>query len=309
VRALAAADQPRSFRPGGQVDVVCELGSPSAVSILTVGVDRLPPRALGQLEDRSAHGLIERIADREANARLPAIAGEGVRRTADITAHQDLAIQILGRQLRERKTEHREVVLGGVRPRVPRSEDRRQRFAGLIQPAPERVEPVPVLIGASRQLLVRVRTHERRIDVQRDRLRASARIPHPRTRLGSRCPDPVEQLPVDRLEHPMRRRLRRPLAEQALLATAGIHVRDAVAAVSEHHRDGPQYPARIVRRPALPRDPHRPQQRSGQPRPVGHLDQQHRPRVRHQPLAVRRDFYPFKPSRRPHQLGALPGRA
>jgi hypothetical protein len=52
-----------------------------------------------------------------------------MRRAADVGPDQDLAIKILGRELLEREPEHREVILGGVRAGVARSQDRGESFA------------------------------------------------------------------------------------------------------------------------------------------------------------------------------------
>jgi hypothetical protein len=153
-----------------------------------------------------------------------------------------------------------------------------------------------------------MRGQQRRVDVQRDRVRARARVPHPRPSDGSASPYPAKQLLTDRLQHPMGRGLRGSSAEQPLLTPVPIHVRDTSAAVSEHHRHVAQHPPGIVRGAPLPRPGQRSGQRAGQPNPVSQLDQQRRARVRHQPLAVRRDFYRSETSLWLHQLGVLLGR-
>jgi hypothetical protein len=106
----------------------------------------------------------------------------------------------------------------------------------------------------------------------------------------------------------MRGRLRRPDAEQPLLTPVRIYVRDAVAAIGEHHRHVPEHPPRIVHAATLPRPRQRIRQRGRQPGPIGQLDQQRHPSMRHQPLSVRGDFYRFQPSRRLHHPGVLLGR-
>ena len=191
---------------------------------------------------------------------------------------------------------------GGVRAGVSRAQDRGERFAGLVQVAAQRVKPIAVLVVAGRQLLLRMRGHERRVDVQRDRVGAPAGVPHPGAGRGPGGPDPVQQLLVDRLQHPVDRRLRRPGAEQALLPAVGIKVGHAIAAVGEHHRHVAQHPAGIVRRAPLARLGQRPRQRAGQPEVIRQLDQQRDARVRHQPLSVRRHFYRPETSRWLHQL-------
>ena len=55
------------------------------------------------------------------------------------------------------------------------------------------MEPVPVLVVASRPLLLRVRGQQRRVDVERDRLRPRTRVPHPRPSRSPRRTNPAEQ--------------------------------------------------------------------------------------------------------------------
>ena len=170
------------------------------------------------------------------------------------------------------------------------------------------MEPVLVLVVAGRPLLLRMRRQQGRVDVERDRLRAGARVPHPRPSGSPGATQPSEQLLVDRLQHPVRRGLRRPRAEQPLLTPIRVDVGHAIAAVGEHHRHIPQHPPGVVRRPTLPRPGQRLRQRRGQPDPVGQLDHQRHAGVRHQPLSVRRHFYRFETNRWLHQLGVLLGR-
>ena len=80
-----------------------QLGDPGAVPLGTVGVNRLYPSGLWKFEDCLADRLIERVADREADVRLAAVGAESVRGAADVRPDQDLAIEILGRELRERQ--------------------------------------------------------------------------------------------------------------------------------------------------------------------------------------------------------------
>jgi len=193
-----------------------QLRDPRAIAIVAVGVDRLRPRRFGEFEDRLADRVAQLVADRETNRGVTAILRERVRLTADVGADQDLAVKVLGRELREREPEHDEVIRGGVRPGVPGPQDRSECFAGLIQPAPQRMKPVPMLVVPGRELLVGVGRQQRRVYGQRDRLRADARVTHPRPRHSARCTNPIQQLRVDRLQHPLRGRLRRASTEQPL---------------------------------------------------------------------------------------------
>ena len=202
VRALAAADQPASLGPRRQI-----IRSVNSATERRPGQPRrrrsLAPTLFRDLEDRRADRLRQLVANREPDLSVAAVRRERVRLTTNIRAHEDLAVNVLHRQLREREPEHGEVILCRVRPGVPGSQDRGERLAGLVQPTAERVEPVPVLVVAGRQLLLRMRGQQRRVDVQRDRLRPRARAPDPRSRRSARRPNPPEQRLVDRLQHPM----------------------------------------------------------------------------------------------------------
>ena len=71
VWALAPADQPRPLSPSRQVQVLCQLGDPGAVTPGTIGIDRLCPRGLWEPEDRLARGLIDRVADERSECSPP----------------------------------------------------------------------------------------------------------------------------------------------------------------------------------------------------------------------------------------------
>src|SRR3954452_1034645 len=76
VQALTPADQPRAVRPHGQVHSFGQLGDPRALTVAAVSVDRLHPRRLWEFEDRLADGVVELIADREADVRVAAVGGQ-----------------------------------------------------------------------------------------------------------------------------------------------------------------------------------------------------------------------------------------
>jgi hypothetical protein len=72
VRALAADDHPRAWRPAGQVQVVGDLTDlpvGARVSVLVRGAD---PVVLGDLKDRGADGLGQVITDRERDVAVMA---------------------------------------------------------------------------------------------------------------------------------------------------------------------------------------------------------------------------------------------
>jgi len=79
--------------------VACQLRDPGAVPVLAICVDRLHPGGTWELEDRLANRLGQLIADREADARLPAITRKRMRRAADVRADQDLPLTVLGGKL------------------------------------------------------------------------------------------------------------------------------------------------------------------------------------------------------------------
>ena len=96
MRPLAADDQPGALRPGREIDAVRELGHPCAVTVLSVGVDRLLPLVFRDFEDRGADGVGQLVADREPDTGLAAAGGERVGAPADIGADQHLAAEVSG---------------------------------------------------------------------------------------------------------------------------------------------------------------------------------------------------------------------
>ncbi len=215
-----------------------------------------------------------------------------------VRAHEDLnALDVLGRDLRERQVEHRLVVLSGVRAGVPGSEHRTERLAGLISVPVQRVESVAALVGPGRALLLRVRGDQRRVDVDRQPLGRAMHLPEPLTRAGMRGTKLAKQLlgrnPVD---DPKRGRVRRDRAEQRLLLADRAEIGHALAAIGQHHRQVPDHPTRIMTTlPLLEHcQPHRQPRR--QPQLVGHARAQRTTRMRHQARSVRRDIYGYQAS-------------
>jgi hypothetical protein len=66
-----------------------------------------------------ADGVGQLVADPEPDAGCVAVGRERVRPLADIGPDQHLPFQVLGSDLRQRQAEHGEVILRGVRSRVP----------------------------------------------------------------------------------------------------------------------------------------------------------------------------------------------
>ena len=211
-----------------------------------------------------------------------AVLGELVRRTGRIGPDQDLdALDQLNRDLRQRTVDHRDVIGGGIRAGVPRPEHRAERFPGLVRVHVQRVEPVPMLVVPGRLLLLRMRGDQRRVHVDRQPLRRTNKLPEPRPRPRVRIPDSVQQPrrggdPVDR---PERGRVRRHRSEQRVLITGRAQVRQALAAIGEHHREIADHPARVMTATPLlePRQTHR--ERTREPDLVRDLPEQRGPRV------------------------------
>src|ERR1039458_537456 len=92
-------------------------------------------------------------------------------------------------------------------------------------------------------------------------------LPEPRPGPGVSQPDRVQQpwRGRDPVDDPKRRRIRRHRPEQHLLLTDSTEVRDAFAAVGQHHREVADHPARVMTATPL-LDPSQPRrQRRGDP--------------------------------------------
>jgi hypothetical protein len=140
---------------------------------------------------------------------------------------------------------------------APPADPTRPRCRGAASPpAPrgshpdgkQRVKPEGALEVHRRSFFLGVRADQCRVDVDHDPLRAHTQPPCPLPRPSARRADRVEQPRVvrDPVDQPKRRRVRRDRPEQRLLITHRPQVRQAVAAVGEHHRQIPDHPARIV---------------------------------------------------------------
>ena len=85
------------------------------------------------------------------------IVDQAVRCPGGVRAHQDLqALDVLGRDLRERQVQHRLMVGGGVRAGVPRTQQAGECLARLVRVGGQRVKPVTALVVPGRLLLLRV---------------------------------------------------------------------------------------------------------------------------------------------------------
>ena len=97
-------------------------------------------------------------------------------------------------------------------------------------------------------------------------------------------------------------------AEEVLLVAQRREVREAVAAVCEHHAEVAHDLAGIVLGAALARLPELLREGVGQPELVGHRGEQRAARVRTEPLAVRRDLYLLEAAFALHLQGDPPER-
>src|SRR5665213_1183596 len=120
---LAAADQPGAIRPGIQVHQASELRHPRPVAWLAILVDRGSPSVLAESEDLLTHGVVDRVAQRETDAALPAAGREGVTGPGGIRAGENLTVQGTLRELLQRELQHIQVILGVVRAGAPRPQD------------------------------------------------------------------------------------------------------------------------------------------------------------------------------------------
>ena len=104
------------------------------------------------------------------------------------------------------------------------------------------------LEAARRAVLLGVRGDERRVQLERHPLGSHAQLPCVRACPHVRGAQALEQLRAggDPLDHPIRGGVRGHLAERGKLIAQPTEVRDALAAVRQHHREVPDHPARAV---------------------------------------------------------------
>jgi len=133
VRALAAHEHARPLWPAGQVEAVGDLCDLPVGARAAVLLDRANPVLSGDPQDRGTDRLGQVIADREADAPLPAPVQELVAGAGAIDAQQQLDVldQSFG-DLLKRVLGHGDLVGGGVRAGVARAQLSGQCLAGLI---------------------------------------------------------------------------------------------------------------------------------------------------------------------------------
>ena len=138
-----------------------------------------------------------------------------------------------------------------------------------------------------------MRVDQRRVDIDHDPLRTHPQIPRALPRDCTRRAQRVKQrrLAGDRVDQPERRRVRSDRPEQRLLIPHRAQVRQAVAAVSEHHREIPNHPAGIVTPPPLTHARQCARELPGEADAVSDLAKQRGSGMRDQAFSVRRDIY------------------
>ena len=138
-------------------------------------------------------------------------------RARAVGSQQDLcALDVLLRNLVERVFSDRDLIGRGVRAGVPGPQLSGERFTGLIGVGEHRVKPVAALEVPGSALLLRMRAHERRVQVDIQQLRGSGELPHTRSCPGVSTPQPLEPIGVarDPVDDPERRRVRTDRPEQ-----------------------------------------------------------------------------------------------
>jgi len=132
---------------------------------VTARVAGAVPRQLRHEPDGVADGFGDQVANGELQPLAGQRADQGVGVAGTITLDQDRLAPPPVRQLSEGFLQHAQVVGGGVAAGVPGPQDRRQRLAGVVQPSTDRVEAEAALEVARGALFVRVRRHQRRVQI------------------------------------------------------------------------------------------------------------------------------------------------
>ena len=290
-------------------------GSPvsSTGAGLAGGVDRDRPRRLGQPADRVLDGVGDPEPDRERHlqppllAQAPQVGQELPGAAGAVGADQDRrAVPVAVGDLRQRVVDHRDVVGGVVRARVPRPQHPGQRLTGVVQPGQHRVIAPARLVGGGAALLLRVAGHQGGVDVDHQPRLDPTRAHHRRQRaagLGAQQPGPFprhrprqlhlrQRRRVDTVQDPPAGRRRRHPPEQARLVPLPGEVGDRLPAVGEHHRHIDQHPTRRMRRPTHPATARGLVERRDQTRRLRDIGQQPSPDMRDDTPPVRRHHDP-----------------
>ena len=126
---------------------------------------------------------------------------------ADVCAGEDLALEVGLGQLLQGELQDLEVIGRGVGAGVAGPQDRGKRLTGLGQVAEQWMKAEAALVGAGGGLLFGVGGEEAGVDVEDQLLGPGAGIPGTLQRHRPGDADRFEQARVDRLQHPVGRRL------------------------------------------------------------------------------------------------------
>jgi hypothetical protein len=217
---------------------------------------------------------------------------------AGVGADQHPAALAAG-QLGQRQPGRANMLSRGVGPGVagPQHDGQRlpARRGAVVGECGQRVKPVGLLPRRRGLLLLRVRGHERGVDVHRDQRPARARRPAPGQRPGSFAgggprgadrPQRPGRLRSQRADQPGHHRIGGHRAGQLRLRAQHRHIGQAVPAQRQrHHQIGEDLP-RVMRRPRRPPPGQPRRQAPAQAGGPQRLQQQQRPSLGHETPAI-----------------------
>ena len=190
--------------------------------------------------------------------------------------------------LGEGRVENGDVVGGGVRPGPTWAQHPGQGFAGVVQEVEQRMKPEALLPGRCGLLLLRMRDHNGRIEVQDQARHRKARCPHGRQplaglgqlrpgqfpRRSSGGPDPDQARGVDAVQQPPRGRVRGHRPEQFRHPAQDGQVGDRLTAIGEHRGQVDRDPAPVMTIGPTPGHREGITETAGQPRRIGNISEQ-----------------------------------
>jgi hypothetical protein len=304
VRAFLAQDQPGARRPSVQWGQAGGLGDPGPVAgfDLHTGLGRAGfaglvgrrPRCRRQSGQGGVYVEVgEAGPDGELHALLGEVGGELLGCAGGVGAHQHGDAPVLvggalrGGQLGECGVEYDDVIGGGVRAGLARSQQLGDRFpttvVTVIDEPEQRVEPESLLPRAGRVLLVGVRGDQGGVEIDHY-LSALDRGPgHGPDPLAGRRPGGADRgegvvgIRGQPRDQPRHRRVRGDRAEHPGLGAQHRDITGGVPAERDRDREIGHDLPRIMRRERQPPRPEPPRQLPRQSAAPGGLDQQHPP--------------------------------
>ena len=204
-------------------------------------------------------------------------------------------------QLRQRQPGHLDVLGRGVRSGVPGAQQDGQGLPAcpiaVVGERSQRMEPIGLLPGRSGFLFLRVRQHDRRVDVHRDQRRvpAGGAVAGQRPGAHAGCrPGPADRpqrpraLRGQRADQAGDHRIRRHRPRQLRLGAQHRDISQAVPTQGECHGQVGQDLPRVVHRPRRPPPGQGAGQALAQPSDPQRLGQQQPTGLGHQPLTIGR---------------------